>query len=110
MALETSKSGTGVVYVRLSRAGLRSFLRLDNGGCQLRPRQYVLALTEAGLLGSMAASRGADNAAMESFFSLLQKLVRDRKRRATREELHLAIVIWIERTYHHRRRREALAD
>jgi len=50
----------------------------------------------------------ADNAAMESFFSLLQKNVLNRKRWETREELRLAIVTWIERTYHRRRRQEAL--
>jgi transposase InsO family protein len=49
-----------------------------------------------------------DNAAMESFFSLLQKNVLDRQRWANREELRVAIVIWIERTYHRRRRQRAL--
>ena len=34
----------------------------------------------------------ADNAAMESFFSLLQKNVLNRRRWATREELRLAIL------------------
>ncbi|MCA1838568.1 MAG: IS3 family transposase, partial [Actinobacteria bacterium] len=50
----------------------------------------------------------ADNAAMESFFALLQVNVLDRKRWATKEELRLAIIIWIERTYHRRRRQRAL--
>ena len=50
----------------------------------------------------------ADNAAMESFFSLLQKNVLNRQRWATREQLRLAIVIWIEKTYHRRRRQDAL--
>ena len=45
---------------------------------------------------------------MESFFTLLQKNVLNRQRWATREELRLAIVTWIERTYHRRRRQEAL--
>jgi putative transposase len=49
-----------------------------------------------------------DNAAMESFFALLQKNVLDRRRWSTREELRLAIVTWIERTYHRRRRQRAL--
>ena len=49
-----------------------------------------------------------DNAAMESFFSLLQKNVLDRRRWRTREELRIAIVTWIERTYHRRRRQVAL--
>lgn len=51
----------------------------------------------------------ADNAAMESFFSLLQKNVLDRQRRwQTREELRLAIITWTERTYHRRRRQARL--
>jgi transposase InsO family protein len=37
---------------------------------------------------------------MESFFALLQKNVLDRRTWATREELRIAIVTWIERTYH----------
>lgn len=43
------------------------------------------------------ASAG-DNAAMESFFSLLQKNVLDRRRWRTRSELRYAIVRWIEHT------------
>jgi len=50
----------------------------------------------------------ADNAAMESFFSLLQKNVLNRRRWDSREELRLAIITWIERTYHRRRRQDAL--
>ena len=50
----------------------------------------------------------ADNAAMESFFSLLQKNVLNRQRWPTRDELRLAIVTWIETTYHRRRRQDAL--
>jgi len=45
---------------------------------------------------------------MESFFALLQKNVLDRKRWSTREELRLAIVIWIEQIYHRRRRQRVL--
>jgi transposase InsO family protein len=48
----------------------------------------------------------ADNAAMESFFSLLQKNVLDRQRWLTRQDLRLAITTWIERTYHRRRRQD----
>src|SRR4051794_12075444 len=50
----------------------------------------------------------ADNAAMESFFSLLQKNVLNRRHWATRHELRLAVVTWIEQTYHRRRRQDAL--
>jgi transposase InsO family protein len=45
---------------------------------------------------------------MESFFSLLQKNVLNRQRWHNREQLRLAIVIWIERTYHRRRRQDTL--
>jgi transposase InsO family protein len=45
---------------------------------------------------------------MESFFALLQRNAFDRQRWRTREELRLAIVIWIERTYHRRRRQRGL--
>ncbi len=63
----------------------------------------------AGLQGSMGrvASAG-DNAAMESFWSLLQKNVLDRQTWRTREELHYAIVFWIEHTYNRRRRQRGL--
>ena len=67
-------------------------------------------LAEAGLLGSMGrVAVAGDNAAMESFFSLLQKNVLDRHAVwPTREELQIAIVTWIERTYNRRRRQRAL--
>jgi putative transposase len=45
---------------------------------------------------------------MESFFALLQKNVLDRRRWTTRNDLRIAIVTWIERTYHQRRRQAAL--
>ena len=43
-----------------------------------------------------------------SFFSLLQKNVLDRQGWQTRDELRLAIVIWIEKTHHRRRRQDTL--
>ncbi len=49
-----------------------------------------------------------DNAAMESFFALVQKNVLDRQRWSTREQLRLAIVAWIEKTYHRKRRQRCL--
>jgi putative transposase len=49
-----------------------------------------------------------DNAAMESFFALVQNNVLNRHTWATREELRIAVVTWIERTYHRCRRQEAL--
>lgn len=78
-------------------------------GSQFRSRKYVAALHRAGLRGSMGrVGACGDNAAMESFFALLQKNVLDRKRWSTREELRLAIVTWIEKTYHRRRRQATL--
>ena len=52
----------------------------------------------------------ADNAAMESFFALPQRNVLDRQRWQARQELRLAIVTWIERTYHRRRRQQRLGQ
>jgi putative transposase len=78
-------------------------------GSQFRSHAYVRALRDAQLRGSMGrAGACADNAAMESFFSLLQKNVLNRQRWQTRAELRLAIVTWIEKTYHRRRRQDAL--
>ena len=67
-------------------------------GSQFRSRKFLRALTRHRLVGSMGrvASCG-DNAAMESFFALLQKNVLDRRSWTTREQLRIAIVTWIER-------------
>jgi len=78
-------------------------------GSQFRARKLQSALNRHHLVGSMGRVGAAgDNAAMESFFSLLQKNVLNRRSWTTREELRIAIVTWIERTYHRRRRQEAL--
>jgi len=78
-------------------------------GSQFRSRNYVLALHAAGLTGSMGrVGACADNAAMESFFALLQNNVLDRQRWTTRDQLRLAVMTWLERTYHRRRRQRAL--
>src|SRR5438477_3949505 len=78
-------------------------------GCQFRARKFANALHHNGLTGSMGrVGACADNAAMESFFALLQKNVLDRRRWATRQDLRLAIITWIERTYHRRRRQDRL--
>jgi hypothetical protein len=76
---------------------------------QFRSKKYVRALGDAGLLGSMGrVGACADNAAMESFFALLQKNVLNREGWASREELRLAIITWIEATYHRKRRQRGL--
>lgn len=79
-------------------------------GSQFRPRKVHRVLARHGLVGSMGQVGAAgDNAAIESFFALLQKNVLNRQPRwATRDELRIEIVTWIERTYHHRRKQTAL--
>jgi transposase InsO family protein len=80
----------------------------DRGG-QFRSRAYRAVLTSAGLTGSMGrvASAG-DNAAMESFFALLQRNVFNQRRWRSRNELSYAISFWIEHTYNRRRRQRVL--
>ena len=78
-------------------------------GSQFRSRKFVRVLARHGLLGSMGKVGAAgDNAAMESFFALLQKNVLDRQSWATRDQLRMAFVGWVERTYHRRRRQRRL--
>jgi putative transposase len=78
-------------------------------GSQFRARSFRAVLAAAGLQGSMGrvASAG-DNAAMESFWALLQRNVLDQQQWRTRGELHYAIVLWIEHTYNRRRRQRGL--
>jgi transposase InsO family protein len=78
-------------------------------GSQFRSAAFVRTLRSHGLTGSMGrVGACGDNAAMESFFALLQKNVLDRQRWTSREKLRLAIITWIERTYHRRRRQRRL--
>jgi putative transposase len=66
----------------------------------------VRVLKNNGLRDSMGRVGAAgDNAAMESFFSLLQKNVLDTRRWDTHRNLRLAIVSWIETKYNRRRQR-----
>jgi transposase InsO family protein len=78
-------------------------------GSQFGSKAFVRALKNNNLIGSMGrVGACGDNAAIESFFALLQKNVLDRKRWDTREELRLEIITWIERTYHRRRSQRRL--
>ena len=71
--------------------------------------RLALTLRRHNLIGSMGRVGAAgDNAAMESFFSLLQNNVLNRRSWATRDDLRIAIITWIERTYHRRRRQARL--
>lgn len=78
-------------------------------GSQFRSRKFQKALKWYKLQGSMGrVGACGDNAAMESFFSLLQKNVLDRQRWRTRQELRLAIVHWVEAKYHRKRKQRGL--
>lgn len=78
-------------------------------GSQFRARKVHRVLAKHRMVGSMGnVGTAADNASMESFFSLLQKNVLDKQRWDTRDELRIEIITWIERTYHRRRRQTAL--
>lgn len=80
----------------------------DRGG-QFRAKSFVRMLKNNGLHGSMGrVASAADNAAIESFHSLLQNNVLDTQRWETREDLQLAIVTWIEKKYQRKRRKERL--
>ena len=80
----------------------------DRGG-QFRARTFRAILAGAGLAGSMGrVASAADNAAMESFWALLQTNVLNQRRWRTRDELRYAIVYWIEHTYNRRRRQRGL--
>ncbi len=86
----------------------RVIVHSDRGN-QFRSRRFRRALRRHHLQGSMGrVGACADNAAMESFFSLLQKNVLNQQQWATREQLRLAIVHWIEARYHRPRRQRRL--
>ena len=75
-----------------SAEGAACTLHTDRGS-QLRSRKLVHQLNRHGMVGSMGRVGAAgDNAAMESFFSLLQKNVLNRRGWGTREDLGIAIV------------------
>ena len=125
-AIKDACSGRIVVYSidsrmqsRLAVQALENAvaMRGDAAGCivhsdrgsQFRSRKFRRALTRHRMVGSMGrVGSSGDNAAMESFFALLQKNVLDRRSWTNREQLRIAIVTWIERTYHRRRRQARL--
>src|SRR5690554_5033098 len=87
----------------------KALLFTADRGSQFHNKKFQKALKRHKLLGSMGrVGSSGDNAAMESFFALLQKNVLDRRTWTTREQLRIAIVTWIERTYHRRRRQRRL--
>jgi len=111
-SLDSRMTASLAVAALRNAIGLRSptdtIVHSDRGS-QFRSRTFVNTLSANGLRGSMGrVGACGDNAAMESFFALLQKNVLDQQRWATRAELRLAIVTWIEKTYHRTRRQRRL--
>ncbi|CAA0100101.1 Uncharacterised protein [Mycolicibacterium vanbaalenii] len=106
--MKSSLAVAALDHAAALRSPVATIVHSDRGS-QFRSSKFVHVLSRNGLQGSMGrAGACGDNAAMMSFFALLQRNVLDRKRWATRAELRLAIVTWIERNYHRRRRQRAL--
>ncbi len=106
--MKASLAVTALRNAIAQRDPTRTIVHSDRGS-QFRSRKFVHELSHNGLRGSMGrVGACGDNAAMESFFALLQKNVLDRQRWSTRTELRMAIVTWIERTYHRKRRQRRL--
>lgn len=91
------------------RSPTNTIIHSDRGG-QYRSQRHQQLIRHHHLRQSMGrVGACGDNAAMESFFSLLQKNVLNRRPRwTTRDELTHATIDWIERTYHRRRRQDRL--
>ncbi len=91
------------------RGGVAGCMVHSDRGSQFRSRTFLRALTRHRMVGSMGrVGSSGDNAAMESFFALLQKNVLDRRSWTIWEQLRIAAVTWIERTYYRRRRQTRL--
>ena len=91
------------------RASVAGCIVHTDRGSQFRSNKFLAELKHHGLRGSMGRVGAAgDNAAMESFFALLQKNVLNRQAWASREQLRIAIVAWIETRYHRRLRQASL--
>ena len=106
------KSGLAVAALNSAvarRGNVTGCILHSDRGPQFRSKQIQKAITGHSMFGSMGRVGAAgDNAAIENFFSLLQNNVLDRRSWSTRDELRAAIVHWIERTYHRRRRQDRL--
>lgn len=106
--MKASLAVSALDHAIATRSSVATIVHSDRGS-QFRSRKFVHALLHNGLRGLMGrVGACGDNAAMASFFALLQRNVLDRQRWATRAELRLAVVTWIERTHHRRRRQRTL--
>jgi putative transposase len=92
----------------IDRRPVNTVVHSDRGS-QFRSSVYVSILKHNQLRGSMGrVGACGDNAAMESFFALIQKNVLDTRRWDNRDQLRQAITEWIETKYHRRRRQRRL--
>ncbi len=97
---------TNAVALRRPAAGTVDH---SDRGSQFRSHAHLHALRTSGLCGSMGpVGACADNAPWSPSSPLLQKTVLNRRRWQTRDQLRLAIITWIEKTYHRRRRQDRL--
>jgi transposase InsO family protein len=110
-----SRMKAGLAVAALTDAWLRrgrpeGVIAHSDRGSQFGSRKYIRACQRFGVRRSMGqAYTCADNAAMESFFALLQKnVLNQQKHWPTRAGLRLKIVAWIEGTYNRRRRQRRL--
>jgi transposase InsO family protein len=87
-SLAVSALNSAVARRGTSGADVAGCVVHSDRGSQFRSRKLLAALRRHALVGSMGqvASAG-DNAAMESFFALLQKNVLDRRRWTTRDDV-----------------------
>ncbi len=93
----------------LALRGVSGTIVHSDRGSQFGSRRFVQTVSDNDLRGSMGrVGAYGDNAAKESFFSLLHKNVLDRQRWSTQEQLRLEIVTWTEKTYHSKRRQRRL--
>lgn len=86
------------------RGGAPGCVLHTDTGSQCRSRKLAFTGNRHDMAGSMGRVGAAgDNAAMESFIARLHNNVLNTRTWSTRDDLRIAIVTWIERTYHHRR-------
>ena len=106
--MKASLAVAALNYAIKARPHAGTIVHADRGS-QFRSRAFVMPLADNGTKGLMGrVGACADNATMESFFALLEKNVLNRHRWTTKQQLRLAIVPWIEGSYHRRRRQHRL--
>ena len=108
----TAKLAVDAVRNAIARRGevAGCILHADRGS-QFRSKAMARELRRHDMVGSMGRVGAAgDEAAMESFWSMLQTNVLNQQRWTTRQELRLAIVVWIERKYHRQRAQDTLGE